>query len=156
MSSWVWVSCYDRRLVGQSVLSGAYDQIFVTARQLRVCWCGALSLTRGRVCRLQLLLGLASVVTLGSHSRWTRDHILLSQIRDLHFRRLEQLAGLRWRYSTPPPRGKMSSCYTIFALKKTYVRWQKSCTATERERGMTPSYWGTFLSLLSIFWKQQK
>jgi hypothetical protein len=35
--------------------SGAYDQIFITVRQLRVCWCGALSLTRGWVCRLQLL-----------------------------------------------------------------------------------------------------
>jgi hypothetical protein len=32
--------------------SGAYDQIFITVRHLRVCWCGALSLTRGRVCRL--------------------------------------------------------------------------------------------------------
>jgi hypothetical protein len=31
--------------------SGAYDQIFITVRQLRVCWCGALSLTRRRVCR---------------------------------------------------------------------------------------------------------
>jgi hypothetical protein len=36
--------------------SGAYDQIFNTVRQLRVCWCRAPSLTRGRVCRLQLLL----------------------------------------------------------------------------------------------------
>jgi hypothetical protein len=34
---------------------GGYDQIFNTVRQLRV-WCGALSLTRGRVCCLQLLL----------------------------------------------------------------------------------------------------
>jgi hypothetical protein len=38
--------CYDRRSVGQSCLwikhpSGAYDQIFITVRQLRVCWCGA-------------------------------------------------------------------------------------------------------------------
>jgi hypothetical protein len=32
--------------------SGAYDHIFITVRQLRVSWCGALSLTRGRVCRL--------------------------------------------------------------------------------------------------------
>jgi hypothetical protein len=31
---------------------GAYDQIFITVRQL-LCWCGALSLTRERVCRLQ-------------------------------------------------------------------------------------------------------
>jgi hypothetical protein len=29
---------------------------FITVRQLRVCWCEAPSLTRGRVCRLQLLL----------------------------------------------------------------------------------------------------
>jgi hypothetical protein len=36
--------------------SGAYDQIFITVRQLWVCWCGTLSLTKGRVCRLQLLL----------------------------------------------------------------------------------------------------
>jgi hypothetical protein len=55
---------------------------FITMRQLRVCWCGALSLTRRRVCRLQLLLVLASAVILGSDSRGTRDHILLSQIRD--------------------------------------------------------------------------
>jgi hypothetical protein len=35
---------------------GAYDQIFITVRQLRVCWYGTPSMTRGRVCRLQLLL----------------------------------------------------------------------------------------------------
>jgi hypothetical protein len=32
--------------------SGAYDQIFITVRQFQVWCCGALSLTRGRVCRL--------------------------------------------------------------------------------------------------------
>jgi hypothetical protein len=62
--------------------SGAYDEIFITVRHLRVCWCGALSLTREWVCRLQLLLVLARAVILGSESRGTRDHILLSQIRD--------------------------------------------------------------------------
>jgi hypothetical protein len=40
------------------------------------------SLTRGYVCRLRLLLVLASVVIFGSESRGTRDHNLLSQIRD--------------------------------------------------------------------------
>jgi hypothetical protein len=45
--------------------SGAYDQFFITERQLRVCWCGALSLTTGRLCSLQLLLALASAVILG-------------------------------------------------------------------------------------------
>jgi hypothetical protein len=40
------------------------------------------SLTRGWVCRLQLLLVLASAVILRSESRRTHDHILLSRIRD--------------------------------------------------------------------------
>jgi hypothetical protein len=37
---------------------------------------------RGRVCRLQLLLVLASAVILKSESRGTHDHILPSQIQD--------------------------------------------------------------------------
>jgi hypothetical protein len=40
------------------------------------------SQTRGWVCRLQLLLVLASTFILRSESRRTHDHILLSQIRD--------------------------------------------------------------------------
>jgi hypothetical protein len=64
---------------------GAYDQIFITNRQLRVCWCGALSLSRGRICRLQLMLVLASAVILGSESRGTLDLIILSQIREFPF-----------------------------------------------------------------------
>jgi hypothetical protein len=40
------------------------------------------SLTRGWVCRLQLLLALASAFILRSEYRRTHDHILLSQIRD--------------------------------------------------------------------------
>jgi hypothetical protein len=52
---------------------------------------------------LKLLVDLASAVILGSDSRGTRDHILLSQIRDFPFRRLLRLARQRWRYSTPPP-----------------------------------------------------
>jgi hypothetical protein len=38
--------------------------------------------TRERVCRLQLLLALASTLILGSESLGVHDHILLSQIRD--------------------------------------------------------------------------
>jgi hypothetical protein len=60
--------------------SGAYGQIFITVRQLRSCFCGALSLTRERVCLLYMLLVLASIVFLGSESLGSRDHILLSQI----------------------------------------------------------------------------
>jgi hypothetical protein len=67
------------------------------------------SLTRGWVCHIQLLLALASAVILGSESRGTRDHILLSQIRDFPFCRLLRLAGLRWKYSTSPPHGNTES-----------------------------------------------
>jgi hypothetical protein len=55
---------------------GAYDQILIIVRQLRVCWFRAPSLTRGRFCRLQLLLVLASAIIFGSESRRTRGHIL--------------------------------------------------------------------------------
>jgi hypothetical protein len=53
--------------------------------QLNVCFhspYGTSSLTIGSVCSLRLLLGLASAVILRSNSRGTRDHILLSRIRD--------------------------------------------------------------------------
>jgi hypothetical protein len=83
--------------------SGAYDHFVITVRQLRVCKYGALSLARGWVCRLQLLLGLASTIIFGSDSCETRDHILQSQIRDLPFLRILRLAGIRWRYSITPP-----------------------------------------------------
>jgi hypothetical protein len=123
--------------------SGAYDQIFITVRQVRVCWFGVLSLTRRKVCRLQLLLALASAVILGSDSLGTRDHILLSQIRDFSFRRLLRLEGSRWRYSTPPPhewteltlfwfRGKtnMSPCLTIPLLFCVYSLPRESAYRT--------------------------
>jgi hypothetical protein len=91
---------------------------FYSLRQLRVCWCGALSLTRGRVCRLRFLLALASPVILGSQSLGTSDNILLSQIRDFPFRRLVRLAGLRWRYSTPPPHGQ-----SAIPLRQSFANW---------------------------------
>jgi hypothetical protein len=52
--------------------------------QLNTCCYGHYvksSLTGGWVCRLQLLLVIASVVILGSESLGIHDHILLSQIR---------------------------------------------------------------------------
>jgi hypothetical protein len=85
--------------------SGATTKFLLLLDSCGFCWCGALSPTRGRVCCLQLLLALASAVILGSESRGTRNHILLPQIRDFHFRRLLRLAGLRWRYLTRSPHG---------------------------------------------------
>jgi hypothetical protein len=47
--TWFWftsrvessrVLCYDRRYLGIKYPSWAYDQIFITVRQLRVCWWG--------------------------------------------------------------------------------------------------------------------
>jgi hypothetical protein len=89
--------------------SEAYDQIVITVRQLPVCWSGALSLTRGRASRVQLLLVLASAVILESVSLGTQDHIVLSQIRDFPFCHLLRLVGLRWRYLTPPSHELYSS-----------------------------------------------
>jgi hypothetical protein len=60
--------------------SGAHDQIYITIRQLRSCFCGAPSLTREQVCLLYMLLALASAVFLGSEFLGIRDRILLSQI----------------------------------------------------------------------------
>jgi hypothetical protein len=92
-----------------------------------------------------LPLGLTSAVILGSESCGTHDHILLSQTRDspnmegqvpilyhqelggpiitpgtaFPFRRLLRLAGLRWRYSTPPPHGVL-----IVAKSKLLYDWR--------------------------------
>jgi hypothetical protein len=104
--------------------SGAYDKIFIIVWQLRVCWFGALSLTRGRVYRLQLLLAFASAVIFWSESRRTRGHILLSQIRDFLFRRLLRLAGSRRRYSTPPPHGLKSWDVLGDVIKLFSILWQ--------------------------------
>jgi hypothetical protein len=101
--------------------SGAYDQIFIIVWQLRVCWFGEPSLTRGRVCRLQLQLAFASAVIFGSESRRTRGHVLLSQIWDFPFRGLLRLAGSRWRYSIPPPHGSLSFCLVLIRFCTIYI-----------------------------------
>jgi hypothetical protein len=72
-----------RVFLGVKHPSGAQDQIFITVRQLQVFWCGAPALTRGRVCRLQLLPVLDSAVILAIESHGAHDHILLSVSRFL-------------------------------------------------------------------------
>jgi hypothetical protein len=54
----------------------------ISFRQLRLLFCSALSEERtGLLFTVQLLLGLARAVTLGSKSRRTHGHILLSHLR---------------------------------------------------------------------------
>jgi hypothetical protein len=98
--------------------SGAQNQIFITVRQLMVCWCGG-ALSDERTSRLQLLLALASTVILGSETRRTRDHILLSQIRDFLFCRLLRLAGTALLVLVikprPEPHRKRIFLYCVFS-----------------------------------------
>jgi hypothetical protein len=128
---------YDRRSVGQSVLvSGSHLEpmarfFSVLYWQLLVSCCGELSLTRGWICNLivQLLLGLARAVTLGTNSRRTQTifYCLIWHSPNLEGQvpvfmsprnRVAQLyppgtdyisvasyemSGLWWRYSNRPP-----------------------------------------------------
>jgi hypothetical protein len=95
---------------------GAYDQILIIVLTVAglLIW-GALSDERTGL-PLQLLLVRASAVIFGSESRRTRGHTLLSQIRDFPFLRLLRLAGSRWRYSTPPPRGLLNCQSWVLAI----------------------------------------
>jgi hypothetical protein len=73
--------------LGVRHLSGNCDQFFfffIICKQLRIFLCGAPSLTRGRGCSLQLLVGLASAVFLGPESHGTHNHLFTaSNLRSL-------------------------------------------------------------------------
>jgi hypothetical protein len=91
-----------------------------------------------------LLQGFANAVRLGSESLGTQDHIFLSQFLRLPqpggsgphiyipqeqsgpvmppgtgfpFCRLLRLAGLRWKYSNPPPHGLDPTCSSKMSVK---------------------------------------
>jgi hypothetical protein len=72
--------------VSQSISLGVEPHLGLMTRYLflfdryGLVFCGALSLTRGWVCLMYMLLALASAGFLGFESLGTRDHILLSQI----------------------------------------------------------------------------
>jgi hypothetical protein len=70
---------------------------------------GALSDERTGV-SFTISAGLASAVILGAQSLGTREHISLL---DFPFRRLVRLAGLRWKYSTPPPHGSTTELNSV-------------------------------------------
>jgi hypothetical protein len=117
----------------QSVRLGAeplvtHSQNFFS--QLHTCYRSPItsSRTRGWVCHLQLLLALASLFILVSESRGTRDHILLSQIRDFPLCHLLRVAGLRWRHSTPPPHGNHSRKLTAFIIAARTTQHRSHCS----------------------------
>jgi hypothetical protein len=112
--------------------SGVQNQIFIALRRLRVYWCGVPSLTRGLVCRLQLLLSLVSKVILKvrvlrdswpyftiSDSRLPQPgrpghriyiphdqgDLVIPPDTGFPFRHLLRFVRLRWRYSNSPSRG---------------------------------------------------
>jgi hypothetical protein len=97
---WVDNIKMDLREIGQSTsLSWNKAPIWGLRPDINYCFtitvlffCGALSLTRWRVCLLYMLLALASAVLLWSESLCSRDHILLSHIWHFLFRRLPRLA----------------------------------------------------------------
>jgi hypothetical protein len=84
--------------------SGTRDQFLFLLefffRPSRVSYFVTPSPTRGRVCNLLLLLGLASAFPLGSESLGIQNHILLSQ-----FLRLRQPGGLGPRIYIPQEQG---------------------------------------------------
>jgi hypothetical protein len=139
---------------------------FLLYWQLQASCRGAPSLTRGWICNLlvQLLLGLARAVTLWSGSRRTQDHILLSHLRlpqpggpgpsiyipqeeggpvippgtGFPFCRLLRLAGLRWKYSNPPPDGELNSLLN----KPKFLYCLYNLTKTDQNE-MIPARWAT-------------
>jgi hypothetical protein len=131
-----------RLTVSQSVSLGVELQIFVTPSQLRSFFCvWAPSLMRGWVSLLYTLLALASVVFIGSDSLGTRDHILLSQIRDFPFCHHLRLAGSRWRYSTPPPHNwtNSSDCLLIISWHGPHRAHRFLVSPLVRVRNLLPS-----------------
>jgi hypothetical protein len=112
-----------------------------------VLFSGAPSLTRGRVCLLYMLLGLASAVILGSESLGTRDYILMSQIWCFPFRRLLRLAGSRWRYSNPPPHG-----YNQFKVTLRLTVSQSVSLGIEPIRGSWPDTYFSLTITVLFLW----
>jgi hypothetical protein len=133
------------------------------------------SLTRGWVCRLQLLLVLVSAITLKSESRVTHDHIFLSQIRDSlnledhvpifisprnrvarfypqvlgSLSSTSRLAGLQWRCYTPPPHG-IQHLMVLWVIKKILLEFQREIISVLNTQRVTEIFCGPFNNAFSI------
>jgi hypothetical protein len=155
---------YDRPSVSQSVLVSS-THLWPTIRCLissDSCWCGAPSLTRGRVCRLQLLLAFSSEVILESESRGTQSYFTVSDSKlpqprgsglriyvpqeqgdpvitpstEFPLCCLLRLAGLRWRYSNPLLRQRQyqsQSYFTTGGLPPISSSWRQAPSGSRAE-----------------------
>jgi hypothetical protein len=74
-----WRFTADQFVLALSPLRPTTSTFFSSTEHLRYIRYVTSSVTRGWICRLQLLLGFASAVVFGSESRGTHDHILLFQ-----------------------------------------------------------------------------
>jgi hypothetical protein len=110
---------------------GAYDQIFIIVRQLRVCWFGAPSLTRGRVYSLQLLLVLASVVIFGSESHRTDGHFYCPRFETSLFVASYNSQGHGGGIRPRLHKGSLFYRPTLLPVKKS--RYRQCCQTTELE-----------------------
>jgi hypothetical protein len=126
--------------LGMKHPSGVYDQIVIAVRQMRVCWCGALSLTRERICRLNCCWAspaqLAGLVTIfyclrletpqpggpgpRIYSPQEQGGPVIPPGTGFPFRRLLRHAELRWRYSYPPPRGVLPVLLCVLTCSPFY------------------------------------
>jgi hypothetical protein len=71
---------HDVNLLTQLGAETNFTPSLINFRQLRICWYGARSLTRSRVCSFQFLPGFTSAAFLRSESHGTHEHSLLSRI----------------------------------------------------------------------------
>jgi hypothetical protein len=134
--------------------SGEPKTRFVLVRQLRVCWCGAPSLTRGWDLLITIAAGLRQRRYSRVHIAWNSwPHFTASDSRHSQpggpgpctyvpqwqggpvilpgrgfpFHRLLRLAGLRWRYSNPPPhKVKSQSYFTTGGLPPINLSWRQA------------------------------
>jgi hypothetical protein len=108
--------------------SGIRDQFFSFSlwlffRQFLVCWCGAPSLTRSRVCSFQFLPVIVSTAFLRSESHGTHELILLSL-----FWRLPQPEIALSRYIIPARTAQKTSLLSSHVLSL----WRENSECTEQ------------------------
>jgi hypothetical protein len=157
---------------GVRLPSGPQDQVCIAVSQFQVSCCGALSLTRGRVCLLQLVLAIASGHSQVRAPRDSWPYFTVSYSRlpqhggpgprinipqeqsdpvtapgtGFPFRRLILFSGIRWRYWNPPPHA-MNSVAVLY-VERLHTTWDWT---EERTLSVTPKRF--LFSLKHVCWQ---